>query len=375
MDHDNLAMDSLVVATGRPHGPGAPLNQPLTMTSTYVADGPVNYAREGHPTWSALEDTLGAMEKAHALVVSSGMGAINAVLDLVPPGGLVVAPDHPYSGTAARLRELATAGRITTRLVSMADTAAIVEALEGASLLWLESPTNPLMEIVDIKTVVSAARSRGVRTALDNTFATPVIQRPLDLGIDIAMQSATKFIGGHSDLLLGVLTTRDTELRESLRQRRSIMGLNPGGMETWLALRGVRTLAIRMRHSSATAAELAARLSGHRRVVQVLYPGLPGHPGHEVAMRQMSSGGAIVCFVVDGDAAVAEQVCADVSLWTHATSLGGVESTMERRRRWPAESPDVPESLIRLSVGLEDVEDLWRDLCDALDRAGITSPA
>jgi cystathionine gamma-synthase len=369
MDHENLAIDSIVVAAGRPSGPGATLNPPLTMTSTYIADGQVNYAREGHPTWSALEETLGALEKAEALVMSSGMGAINAVLDLVPAGGIVVAPDHPYSGTAARLRELNAAGRIATRLVSMADTDAIVTALDGASLLWLESPTNPLMEIVDIEAVVSAARSRGVRTALDNTFATAVIQQPLDFGVDIAMQSATKFIGGHSDLLLGLLTTRDPELRELLRQRRSLMGLNPGSMETWLALRGVRTLALRMRHCSATAAQLATRLSAHPRVTRVLYPGLAEHPGHAVAMRQMNAGGAVVCFVVDGDAAAAEQVCAGVSLWTHATSLGGVESTLERRRRWPAESPDVPESLIRLSVGLEDVEDLWRDLADALDRA------
>jgi cystathionine gamma-synthase len=363
---ETLAPETLVVSSGRPHGAGEALNAPLVMTSTYVADGPINYAREGNPTWAALEEALGALEGGHALALSSGMGAFNAVLDLVPPGGIVVAPTHPYSGTGVRLRELRESGRITVREVPMDDTDTIIAALDNASLVWMESPTNPMMEIADIVAVVEAAGIHGVRTVLDNTFATPILQRPLDLGVDITMQSGTKYIGGHSDLLLGVLTTRDSDLHEQFRRRRSIMGLNPGGMETWLALRGLRTLAVRMRQACANANTIALRLADHTRVRQVLYPGLPTHPGHEVAMRQMSAGGAIVCFILDGTAEDAERVCASTTLWTHATSLGGVESTLERRGRWPAESPDVPASLIRLSVGIEDVDDLWRDLQQAM---------
>lgn len=362
----DLALESIVVSAGRPHGPGQTLNAPLAMASTYEANGPVNYAREGNPTWTALEEALGATEDALSLAFSSGMGAINAVLDLVPAGAIVVAPNHPYSGTAVRLRELAAAGRINTRLVSMDDTEAIISALDGAELLWLETPTNPLMEIADLQRLSQQARSRGIRTVVDNTFGTPVVQRPLDHGIDIAMQSGTKYVGGHSDLLLGILSTRNADLHELLRQRRSIMGLNPGGLETWLALRGLRTMALRVRESNRNAQILAERLLTHPRVSRVLYPGLASHPRHDIAMNQMTSGGAVVCFVLDGTADDAERVCASTQLWTGATSLGGVESTLERRRRWAAESPDVPESLIRLSVGIEDVDDLWRDLAQAL---------
>lgn len=361
------ALDSLAVSAGRPHGAGEPVNVPLVLTSTYVADGPVGYAREGTPTWTALEEALGALEDAHALALSSGMGAVACVLDLVPTGGVVVAPDHPYSGTAARLRSLQEAGRLTVRWVSMADTAAITAALPGADLAWLESPTNPLMEVADLASVATVARREGVRTVADNTFATPVLQRPLDLGIDITMQSGTKYIGGHSDLLLGVLATRDEETLGLLRARRTLMGLNVGSIEAWLALRGLRTLPLRMRAASANAAEIARRLNGHPRVRSVLHPSLPTHPQHEIAMRQMGgNGGAIVSVVLEGSARDAEDVCAATRLWTHATSLGGVESTLERRGRWPAESPDVPESLLRLSVGIEDVEDLWTDLTHAL---------
>ena len=363
---DELSLETRAVALGRPHGVGQPLNAPLVLTSTYAAGGALGYAREGTPTWLALEEVLGALEDGYALTFSSGMGAINAVLDLLPAGAIVVAPNHPYSGTGARLRELHQVGRITTRIVAMDSTDEVVQALDGAALLWIETPTNPLMEIADVRRLAVEATQRGVRTVVDNTFATPILQRPLDLGVDITMQSATKFIAGHSDSLLGVLTTKDLDLRDQLKARRSLMGLNPGAMETWLALRGVRTLVLRMRQATQNAAVIAERLLNTAGVTQVLYPGLPQHPGHDIAMSQMTNGGAIVCFVLEGSAENAERVCNSTRLWTHATSLGGVESTLERRARWSLESPDVPTNLIRLSVGIEDVEDLWRDLAQAL---------
>lgn len=363
---EELSLQTRAVAGGRPHGPGQPLNVPMVLTSTYVADGALGYAREGTPTWIALEEVLGSLEDAYALSFASGMGAINAVLDLVPSGGKVVAPTHPYSGTGARLRELNAVGRINTVLIDMDKTDAITAALDGAALLWIETPTNPMMEIADLRRLATEARKRGVRTVVDNTFATPVLQRPLDHGIDITMQSGTKYIAGHSDALLGVLATKDGELRDQLKMRRSIMGLNPGAMETWLALRGVRTLVLRLRQATENAALIAERLASTSGISKVLYPGLSSHPQHELAMSQMANGGAIVCFVLDGTADDAERVCNATSLWTHATSLGGVESTLERRARWSLESADVPASLIRLSVGIEDVEDLWRDLKHAL---------
>lgn len=335
------------------------------MASTYRADGAVGYGREGNPTWSALEQALGDLESAQALALASGMAAITAVLDLLPVGARVVAPEVPYTLTAVRLRELHAAGRLHVQFVPTENLNAVRAALP-ADLVWLETPSNPLMRITDLAATITLAHEHGARVVVDNTFATPLLQRPLDLGADIAMASGTKYIAGHSDALLGVLTTRDAELREQLRQRRSLLGLNPGTMEAWLALRGLRTMGLRVRAASANAEEIARRLTTHPAVAQVLYPFLPDHPGATIARSQMRAGGAMVSIVLHGDADRADAVCRATRLWSFATSLGGIESTLERRRRWPSESEQVPETLIRLSVGAEDVNDLWRDLDAAL---------
>ncbi len=366
-DWSGLAPATIVVAAGRPpHEPDAPLNPPVVLASTFRAGGRIEYARETTPTGEALEEVLGALEGGTATVFGSGMAAVNAVLDLVPPGGLVVAPDHVYTGVSVRLAELAEAGRLRLRRVPAEATVAAAGD-DDLAVLWLESPTNPMLEVVDISAAAAAARGHGALVVCDSTFATPLGQHPLALGADVVLHSATKFIGGHSDLLLGAVVAADPALAERLRVRRVLLGAAPGALECYLALRGLRTLALRLDRGQSTAALLAGRLAGHGAVSTVRYPGLPGHPGHAIAARQMTGFGAMLSIDTIGTADDADAVCRAVRLWTHATSLGGVESLLERRRRWAREAADVPATLIRLSVGIEDPEDLWADLSQALD--------
>lgn len=342
---------TLAVATGRPaRAPDAPLNTPIVAASSFVAGGPMGYAREDSPTTSALEEALGALEHGHAITFSSGMGAANAALDLLPSGAVVVAPSAAYTGVAARLRELDRLGRIQLRIVDVDDLAAVTTACDGASLLWLESPTNPLLEVADIAACAEAAHARGARVLVDNTFATPILQRPLLDGADIVMHSVTKALSGHSDLILGALVTGDEQLAAELRTRRVLLGASASAFDAFLALRGIRTLPLRIERAQHTARIIVERLAQHPRIARVRYPGF----------------GTIAAIEPIGDAADAERVCERVRLWTHATSLGGVESLLERRRRWPLESDRVPENLIRLSFGIEGVEDLWADLDQSL---------
>jgi cystathionine gamma-synthase len=365
---ERLSPDTVVVSAGRPaKAPDAPVNVPVVLSSTFHAGGPVAYARTSNPTWEALEDVVGALEGGRALAFSSGMAAVSAVLDLVPLGGLVVVPTHSYSGVAARLRDLEAEGRVRVRLVDVQDAESVAASCADAALLWIETPTNPAMEVCDLAAVSAAARALGVLTVCDNTFAGPILQRPIEHGVDVVLHSATKSLAGHSDVLLGIVVTTDDAYHERLLRARTLIGSIPGPFEAWLALRGIRTLALRVRQSQASALELARRLQSHPAVTSVRYPGLPDDPGHVVATRQMSGYGAIVAFETVGGVEDAEAFCDAVRLVTHATSLGGVETLVERRRRWPEERPDIPDTLIRLSVGIEDVDDLWNDLAQALD--------
>ena len=349
-----LSPATLAVTSGRPsREPGNPLNHPIEMASTYVAGGAVEYGREGNATWSAFEEALGALEGGRALAFASGMAAVSAVLELVATGDTVVVPRHAYQGSLQRLDDLERRGRLRVRRVDVEDTAALAEACTGASLVWLESPTNPALEVVDVPTVVEAAHAAGAWVALDNTFATPLLQRPLDLGADVAVHSATKLLSGHSDLLMGAVVTRDDELAGALAHVRTLAGAVPGAVETYLALRGMRTLALRVERAGANAADLAARLATSPAVSRVRYPGF----------------GSVVAVELHGGAEAADRVVAATGLWVPATSLGGVESTLERRRRYATEAPTIDPSLIRLSVGIEDVEDLWADLEQALGSA------
>jgi cystathionine gamma-synthase len=353
--HEHLSPASRVVALGRqPRVPGAGVNAPLELSSTYIADGPVNYARGGNPTWTAFEEALGSLEGGEALVFASGMAAVSAAVSLLPHGGAVVVPHHAYNGTTALLDQLAETGAAVVRRVDPTDQAAVRAALQGAAMLWLESPTNPMLEVSDLRALAAMAREAGAVTVCDNTFATPLVQRPLEDGVDVVLHSVTKYLSGHSDVILGALVTAATEAGRELHARlstaRLLGGAIAGPMETWLALRGLRTLHVRLERATTNARELAARLEGHPGVETARYPGF----------------GAVIAVEVPGGAEGAERVAAATELWTHATSLGGVESQIERRRRHPAEPPTVPDNLLRLSVGIEDVEDLWRDLDRAL---------
>jgi cystathionine gamma-synthase len=361
-----LAPATVVVAAGRPdRAPGAPVNVPIELSSTYAAhptlgaDGVatnLGYGRASNSTWEAFEAAVGALEGGQALCFASGMAAISAALAVLPADGALVAPRTPYNTSGALIGEVEAAGR-EVRRVDVQDTAAVVAALDGAGAIWLESPTNPLMEVADLPVIIAAARERGVVVVCDNTFATPLLQQPLTLGADIVVHSATKYLSGHSDLLLGVVVTRvsaaDGTLDPwyaALLAHRTRHGAIAGPVEVWLALRGIRTLHVRLERAGANAAELARRLGEHPRVTRVRYPGW----------------GAMLAIEVTGGPADAEAVAAACQVWLGATSLGGVESLIERRRRYPGESPLVPDTLLRLSVGIEDVEDLWRDLEQAL---------
>jgi cystathionine gamma-synthase len=352
---EGLAPASILVSAGRaPRVPGAGLNAPLELSSTYVADGPVDYARDGNPTWTAFEEALGALEGGSALVFASGMAAIAAALSLAPQAAVVVAPTHAYSGTGEILRSLERAGRLVVRRVDISDTGAVIAALEGAGVLWAESPTNPMLEVADLPRIFAAAHAVGAVAFCDNTFATPLVQQPLSMGADVVVHSVTKYLAGHSDVILGATVTADSDLGrrsyEALAEHRLLHGAIAGPMETWLALRGMRTMHLRVERSSANAVVLAARLQDHPAVERLRYPGF----------------GAIIAIEVRGGLQGAETVAAQVRLWTHATSLGGVESLIERRRRHSTEASTVPDNLLRLSVGIEDVEDLWGDLQGAL---------
>jgi cystathionine gamma-synthase len=359
--------ETVAVTGGRPHGPGDPLNQPLSPASTYRAGGTV-YGRDGNPSWSALEDVVGSLEGGTAVTFASGLAATAAVLDTLPPGSVVVAHSGPYYGVGEQLGERARRGALDVRWADLTDLDAVRAAVPGAAVVWAESPSNPLMDVTDVAAVALVAHDHGARLVVDSTFASPFLQQPLALGADVVVHSATKLIGGHSDLLLGVVVTGDVGWAERYVQRRHDVGSVPGALEAFLALRGLRTLPVRVDRMQATAAVLADRLAGHPAVARVRYPGQPDHPGHEVAARQMSGFGSMLSFETVGDAATADAVIDALRVVVHATSLGGVETLAERRSRYPAEAErGTPETLVRLSVGLEHVDDLWDDLSRALD--------
>jgi cystathionine gamma-synthase len=351
-DTPSLAPASIAVAGGRPpRTPDGPLNPPLVLASTYHAGGDIGYGRYGNPTWEMLEAAVGALEGGQATAYASGLSAVSAVLDLVPPGGVVVAAPDAYYGSLRVLDRHVAQGRVHVRQVDLTDAAAADEAVPGADLVWVESPTNPMLRVVDLAALADRCAATGALLAVDNTFATPILQRPLDLGADVVVHSATKYLSGHSDLLLGVAVVRDADLAARLVEVRSVVGAVPGTVEAWLALRGLRTLHLRVERASANAAELARRLATHPAVSAVHYPGF----------------GAMVSVELHGTAERAQKVSESTRLWVHATSLGGVESSLERRRRWPGESSEVPETLLRMSVGVEAVDDLWADLGAALE--------
>lgn len=368
---ETWTVETQLVHAGRPPAePGNPVNYPVELSSTYHAGGDIEYARDGTLGMRSLEEAVGPLEGGEAVAFASGMAAANAIMDLLPQGAVVVAAEFTYTGVALRLRELDERGAISLRRVDIADTDAVIAALQGADAVWVESPTNPMMEVADIPAISAAARAVGALVICDNTFATPLGQRPLAMGADVVLHSATKALGGHSDCLLGIAITADPDRATALRVRRTLLGAAPGALECYLVLRGLRTLSLRRARSQDSTRTIAERLAAHPAVARVRYPGLPSDPGHERCARLMTGPGFMMAIDVEGGAAAAQAVAESTRLWVHATSLGGVESLIERRRRWPAENPRVPEGLLRLSVGIEDAEDLWSDLARALDSRG-----
>lgn len=342
--------ETVVVSAGRPaREPGAAFSEPVVFASAFVQGGELEYARYGNPSWTALEEALGALEGGECVSFASGMAAVSAVASLVPHGGAVVVPRHAYQHTLALLDEGERGGRFAVRRVDIADTAAVETAVAGAAMVWIESPTNPALEIADIERIAEAARREGALSVVDSTFASPLRQRALGQGADLVVHSATKLIAGHSDVVLGAVVTGSPELAERIRHHRGMHGAIPGPMEAFLTLRGLRTLAVRLDRAEASARRVALELADAPGVVEVRDPGF----------------GTVLGLVL-ADAAAADRVVSRVRLWVPATSLGGVESTLERRRRWATEAPTIPEGLIRLSVGIEHVDDLVADLLQAL---------
>ena len=372
IDLNKLATESKVVAAGRPaKQPDGALNPPIALNSTFHEGGPIGYGRYGNETWSALEDAISILEGGKTLLFSSGIAAISAVFSLLPEGSVVVAANNGYQGTTTLLKKLHESEKLKVRFVNLANTDETVAAIPGAQMLYLESPLNPLLEIIDLPKLIAAGKAAGCGVAVDNTLATPLLQNPLALGADIVIHSVTKYLSGHSDLILGSLSTNDSALYNRLEQSRRYGGAIAGPFEAWIALRGVRTFALRMQRSQENALELATRLSKDGRVAKVRYPGLPTDAYHQMAKSFMKGFGAMISFDVNGTVDQVDLMCNSSRLITNATSLGGVESIWERRRRWATESASVPENLIRFSVGIENVDDLWADIEHAFTAAKI----
>jgi len=364
-DPHELSPATWVVSGGRSVEPGQPLNTPIVPASTFVHGGAFGYARDdGTPTTAALEALVGGLEGGQAVAFASGMAAAAAVVDQLPVGSTIALPKDCYQGVGALALGGQEHGRWAVHRIATQDTDGWLAALETADLIWLESPSNPLLEVAEVATICSARRKPDSILAVDNTFATPLRQQPLRMGADISVQSVTKFIGGHSDLMMGVATVVDDVLRQALLRHRVVSGAVPGALESYLAVRGARTMVIRLERAEANALALSRLLARHPSVERVRYPGMSAESDDEGG-ELVGGYGSVVSFELAGGAQAADAACRRIRLIRHATSLGSVESTMERRAAIAGQER-IPAGLIRLSVGIEDVDDIWRDLSQAL---------
>ncbi|HEY8373758.1 MAG TPA: cystathionine gamma-synthase [Pseudonocardiaceae bacterium] len=356
---------------------------PIHATSTYAQDGVgglrsgYEYSRTGNPTRTALEECLASLEGGrHARAFASGMAASDVVLRvLCRPGDHVIIPNDAYGGTFRLIDKVLSQWGVEHTPVALSDLDAVRAALRpNTRLIWCETPTNPLLNIADIAALADLAHTAGARLVVDNTFASPYLQTPLELGADVVLHSTTKYLGGHSDVVGGAVVTNDGELAERIAFLQNSAGAVPGPFDAWLTLRGIKTLAVRMERHSDNAERIVQALLSHPKVEKVLYPGLPDHPGHEVAVKQMRRFGGMVSFTLTaaaGGEQAALEVCARTRLFTLAESLGGVESLIEHPGRMTHASTagsvlQVPSNLVRLSVGIEDADDLVEDLLQAL---------
>jgi cystathionine beta-lyase/cystathionine gamma-synthase len=353
---------------------------PIYQTSTYVQDAPgrpkrYEYSRTGNPTRTALETCLASLESAEfGFAFASGMAATTTVMHLLAPGDRVVSVNDVYGGTYRLFDKVYAPKGYEFTYVAAEDLAADTVP-EGTRLVWVETPTNPLMNVVDLRAAAEAAHAVGAICVVDNTFATPYLQRPLELGADVVVHSTTKYLGGHSDVVGGFAATNDPTVAERLAFLQNGLGATPGPFDSWLVLRGLKTLAVRMRAHSANARRVAEFLAAHPAVERVRYPGLPSHPQHELARSQMDDFGGMISFELAGSERDALELVRSTAIWQLAESLGGVESLIEHpgvmTHASLAGSPyAVPPNLVRLSVGIESADDLLADLEQALARVG-----
>ena len=365
-----------VHAAHSPEAATGAVAEPIHLSTTFErdADGEYprgyRYSREGTPNRTALEGCLAELEGGiGAVAFASGLAANHAVLDLLAAGERLVAPREVYYGTLRQFHELTARRNAGLEVIDFLDPAALARALGGAArLVWNETPTNPLLNVTDLKRAVALAHEAGALVVCDNTFATPVCQRPFDFGVDIVIHSATKYLGGHSDVLGGMVVVReDAALLERLRAWQSMAGSPLAPFDCWLLRRSIATLAIRVRAQCRGALEVAQFLAGHGAVERVFYPGLKSHPAHALAAAQMPGGfGAMLSVCIAGGRDAAMRVASRTRLFRRATSLGGVESLIEHRASIEGPSSRTPQNLLRLSIGIEDPEDLLEDLAQAL---------
>ncbi|MFE9887627.1 cystathionine gamma-synthase [Streptomyces scopuliridis] len=353
---------------------------PIYQVSTYKQDGVgglrggYEYSRSANPTRTALEENLAALESGRrGLAFASGLAAEDCLLrTLLAPGDHVVIPNDAYGGTFRLFAKVVSRWGVDFSVADTSDPAAVQAALTPRTkAIWVETPSNPLLNITDIAQLAGIARTAGVRLVVDNTFASPYLQQPLALGADVVVHSTTKYMGGHSDVVGGALIVDDAELADELAYHQNAMGAVAGPFDAWLVLRGIKTLAVRMDRHSENATRITEMLTSHPRVSKVLYPGLPEHPGHEVAAKQMKAFGGMISFQVKDGEEAAVAVCDRAKLFTLGESLGGVESLIEHPGRMTHASAagsalEVPSDLVRLSVGIESADDLLADLQQAL---------
>jgi cystathionine gamma-synthase/cystathionine gamma-lyase len=380
-----LRAETLAIHAGQTPDPvhGAVMT-PIVLSSTFAQPEPgkpliYDYSRSGNPTRSALEGCLAALEGAkHGFAFSSGCAAATTLFHTLGPGAHIACSDDVYGGTFRLLRRVLEPLGITTTFFDSSESAAFERAVnERTQLLWVESPSNPLLKLANLRELTAQARARGIRSVVDNTFASPILQNPLALGADVVLHSTTKYINGHSDVVGGALLTSDDALAERLRFLQNALGAVPSPFDCYLVLRGLKTLPVRIERHVQSALEIARRLEQHPRVERVIYPGLASHPQHALAQAQMRGGGGIVTVVLAGGLPVATRFLKELELFALAESLGGVESLAEHpalmtHASIPADvraALGIADGLVRLSVGIEHVEDLWTDLERALSRS------
>jgi cystathionine gamma-synthase len=379
--HEITGLATKAIHAGyRPDPATGAVNAPIYASSTFAQDGVgglrggFEYARTGNPTRAALEASLAAVEEGRfGRAFSSGMAATDCALRaILRPGDHIVIPNDAYGGTFRLIDKVFTGWNVEHTPVALSDTDAVAAAITRKTrLIWVETPTNPLLSIADIAAIAQLGKQHSAKVLVDNTFASPALQQPLTLGADIVLHSTTKYVGGHSDVVGGALITNDKELDDAFAFLQNGAGAVPGPFDAYLTMRGLKTLVLRMQRHSENASAVAEFLAAHPAVDTVLYPGLPSHPGHEVAARQMNGFGGMVSVRMRGGRAAAEDLCARTRVFILAESLGGVESLIEYPSAMTHASTagsqlEVPDDLVRLSVGIEDIEDLLADLKQAL---------